>query len=71
MNRRSFLQTGIGSIVAGNVALQGCRTTPDAALSPILSAASTRWNQTLTSRTRINVKPVMTNMIHTGVWEGP
>jgi hypothetical protein len=71
MNRRSFLQTGIGTIVAGNVALQGCRTTPDAALSPILSAASTRRNQTLASRTRINLKPVMTNIVHTGVWEGP
>jgi hypothetical protein len=71
MNRRSFLQTSIGTLVAANAALQGCRTTLDAASQPALSAASTTWNQTLASQTRINIKPVMTNMIHTGVWEGP
>ena len=71
MNRRSFLQTSIGTLVASNAALQGCRTTSDAPSHPALSAASTAWNQTLASQTRINLKPVMTNIIHTGVWEGP
>lgn len=66
MNRRSFLQTSIGTLVASNAALQGCRTTSDAPSHPALSAASTAWSQT-----RINLKPVMTNIIHTGVWEGP
>ena len=71
MNRRSFLQTSIGTLVAGNAALQGCRTTLDTASRPIQPAALTTWNQTLASRARINIKPVMTNMIHTDVWEGP
>jgi len=71
MNRRSFLQTSIGTLVVGNAALQGCRTTSDAPSRPALSAASTAWSQTLASKTRINLKPVMTNIIHTGVWEGP
>ena len=71
MNRRNFLQTGIGTIVASNVALQGCSMTSETTSRPMLSAAPTRWNQTLTGRTRINLKPVMTNIIHTGVWEGP
>ena len=71
MNRRNFLQTGIGTIVASNVALQGCSMTSETTSRPMLSAAPTRWNQTLTGRTRVNLKPVMTNIIHTGVWEGP
>ena len=71
MNRRSFLQTSIGTLVASNAALQGCRTTSDAPSHPALSAASTAWSQTLASQTRINLKPVMTNIIHSGVWEGP
>jgi len=71
MNRRSFLQTSISTLVAGNAALQGCRTTSDAPSQPTLSAASTAWSQTLAGQTRINLKPVMTNIIHTGVWEGP
>ena len=71
MNRRSFLQTSIGTLVVSNAALQGCRTTSGAPSHPALSTASTAWSQTLASQTRINLKPVMTNIIHTGVWEGP
>jgi len=71
MNRRSFLQTSIGTLMAGNAALQGCRTASDAPSRPTLSAASAAWSQSLARQTRINLKPVMTNMIHTGVWEGP
>ncbi|MHC4558207.1 MAG: hypothetical protein ACYS80_12990 [Planctomycetota bacterium] len=71
MNRRNFLQTSISTLVVGNAAFQGCRTTSDVSSRPALSAALTTWNRTLASQTRINLKPVMTNMIHTGVWEGP
>jgi len=71
MNRRSFLQTSIGTLVASNAALQGCRTTSDAPSQSALSTDSTAWSQTLASQTRINLKPVMTNIIHTDVWEGP
>ena len=67
MNRRSFLQTSISTLVVGNAAFQGCRTTSDLTSQPALSAASSACNQTLASKTRINLKPVMTNMIHTGV----
>lgn len=67
MNRRSFLQTSIGTLVAGNAALQGCRT----ALHAPSAAVSTPWSQILPRQTRINLKPVMTNLIHTDVWEGP
>jgi len=71
MNRRSFLQTGIGTLVAGNAAFQGCRTASHARSRPTLSAGSAAWSQILAGQTRINLKPVMTNMIHTGMWEGP
>jgi hypothetical protein len=71
MNRRNFLQTSIGTLVAGNAAFQGCPATSDAPSRLVPSSATTAWNQTLASQTRINLKPVMTNIIHTGVWEGP
>ncbi len=71
MNRRNFLQTSLGTLVAGNVALEGCRTGSDGPSRPSLSATSTAWSRILPSQTRINLKPVMTNMIHTDVWEGP
>jgi hypothetical protein len=67
MNRRSFLQNSIGTLVAGSAALQGCRSTSGVPFT----AASAALNQILPQQTRINLKPVMTNMIHTGVWEGP
>ena len=71
MNRRDFLQTGLGTLVASNVALEGCRTGSDGPSQYSLSAASMAWSQILPSQTRINLKPVMTNMIHTDMWEGP
>lgn len=67
MNRRSFLQNSIGTLVAGSAALQGCRSTPGVPLT----AVSAALNQFLPQQTRINLKPVMTDIIHTGVWEGP
>jgi hypothetical protein len=71
MNRRSFLQTSIGGLLAGNAAFQGCRTASYAPSSIPLSDVSDTWSQSLACQTRINIKPVMTNIIHTGVWEGP
>ena len=67
MDRRSFLQNSIGTLVAGNAALQGCRTTPSAPSTAVLASL----NQILPRQIRINLKPVMTNIIHTDVWEGP
>ncbi len=55
MQRRSFLQTGIGAFVLSNAAAEG----------------SVPWLKNLASQTQINIKPVMTNIIHSGVWEGP
>ena len=67
MDRRSFLQNSIGTLVAGNAALQGCRTTPGTPSTAVPASL----NQILPHQIRINLKPVMTNIIHTGVWEGP
>jgi hypothetical protein len=71
MNRRNFLQTGIGALVAGNATLPVDRTASDMPSRALLSAAPAAWRQILPSETRLNLKPVMTNLIHTGVWEGP
>jgi hypothetical protein len=67
MDRRSFLQNSIGTLITGNAALQGCRTTSGAPLT----AVSSSLNQILPHQIRINLKPVMTNIVHTDVWEGP
>jgi hypothetical protein len=71
MNRRSFLQTGVGALVAGSAALQGCRSGLDESSGMALSGASGGWSRGLVRETRVNLKPVMTNMVHSDVWEGP
>ena len=71
MNRRSFLQTGIGVLVTGSTTLQGCRTTSNASIKTSPSGVPIEWSQNLVRQTRINLKPVMTNMVHTATWEGP
>jgi hypothetical protein len=71
MDRRAFLQTGIGALLVGNAAMQGCRTTFATSSGIALSDPSGTWSQNLVRKTRINLKPVMTDMIHTAVWEGP
>jgi len=71
MNRRSFLQTTIGAMAAGNAALQGCRTTSDASSRTVSAVLSSDWHQNPVRRTRIHLKPVMTDIVHTDVWEGP
>ena len=55
MDRRSFLQTSISAIAVSNAT----------------SGISSIQQQNLAPQTRLNIKPVMTNIIHTGVWEGP
>ncbi|MBN2314024.1 MAG: hypothetical protein JXM79_08845, partial [Sedimentisphaerales bacterium] len=70
MNRRRFLQTGLGALAAGSTALQGSRATNATAI-PSSPGVSTVWSHNLVRQTRINVKPVMTNIVHTDVWEGP
>lgn len=55
MYRRSFLGNGIGALVVGHAS----------------SGVSSVLQKNLTQQTRINLKPVMTNIVHTGVWEGP
>ena len=71
MDRRAFLRTGIGALLAGQTVLHGCRTTPTAPSGLSLSDASATWSQSLVRETRIHLKPVMTDMVHTDLWEGP
>ena len=65
MNRRGFLGAGLGSIVAATAAGQNA-----AGASQPLSQAQA-GEATPPALVKLNVKPVMTNIIHTGQWEGP
>ncbi|MFC1597242.1 hypothetical protein ACFL5Q_04805 [Planctomycetota bacterium] len=69
MKRRDFLATGMGTVVAG-AATQGALT---AAESPEDGArAGGAGDIPLHPRSiKLCVKPVMANLIHTGVWQGP
>ena len=69
MNRRDFLATGLGTVVAG-AATEGMLI---AAESPEDSArAGGAGDIPLHPRDiKLCVKPVMANLIHTGVWQGP
>lgn len=71
MNRRHFLQTGLGALVTGSAVLQGCKTISDTTSTMSSPGVPAGWSQNLVRKTRINVKPVMTNMVHSDVWEGP
>ena len=71
MRRRNFLRTSIGTLVAGNAALQGCLTASDTPSRISLANVPAGERQSLARQTRINLKLVMTNLIHTGAWEGP
>ena len=71
MNRRNFLRASIGTLVTGSAALQGCRTASNVSIRNSSPGVSAGWSENLVRQTRINLKPVMTNMVHTGVWEGP
>jgi hypothetical protein len=66
MKRREFLATGIGTLAVAASMQQHLR-------GGWVSAAGATMADDLPSplATTLNVKPVMTNIIHTGVWEGP
>lgn len=66
MNRRDFLGTGLGTIVA--LASSG------RVLAAAQNAATRESGKELLCRpcdTKLDLKPVMTNIIHTGIWEEP
>ena len=68
MNRRSFLQGSMGAAIAGAEAASpsgGASSRGQPAAPPI------DWLQNHPRNVTLNLKPVMTNLIHTGVWEGP
>lgn len=59
MNRRDFLGTSVAAVVATAVRrLEAGEASQDAVLDSPLT-------------TKLAVRPVMTNIIHSGVWEGP
>jgi hypothetical protein len=70
MNRRDFLGGGLGTMVAGASSggalfrSEGAERADAASPPPGQIAADPR-------DVRINLKPVMTNLIHTAMWEGP
>jgi hypothetical protein len=66
MKRREFLGVGVGSAIAAT-ALESWPTL--AAWGAVEAVAA----ETLASPrdARLRIKPVMTNIVHTGVWEGP
>jgi len=71
MNRRDFLGTGLGTLVAATSAGNN-------AMAPNRANAETRTRHAASKKgvisprnVKLNLKPVMTNIIHTGLWEGP
>lgn len=67
MNRRDFLGTTLGATIA-------CSSSSDGVLAGgSAGAAQTGLEARIASPrdVRVNLKPVMTNIIHTGMWEGP
>ena len=61
MDRRDFMGTSVGACLAAS------------GLAGRIAAAAAPDGSVLTSPrdTKLAVRPVMTNMVHTGVWEGP
>ncbi|MCL4201197.1 MAG: hypothetical protein KJ000_01795 [Pirellulaceae bacterium] len=66
MKRREFLATGIGTLAVAAAMQQHLRG--DGALAAGLPALDDLPSPMTTT---LNIKPVMTNIVHTGVWEGP
>jgi hypothetical protein len=65
MKRREFLATGIGTLAAASMQQHLQAGWAPAAGFPAADDLPSPLTTTL------NIKPVMTNIIHTGVWEGP
>ena len=71
MNRRGFLGAGLGSIVAAAAAGQNAAGAGAAAGASEPLSPAQAGQAAPPALVKLNVKPVMTNIIHTGVWEGP
>ncbi|MHB8955580.1 MAG: hypothetical protein ACYC4U_21600 [Pirellulaceae bacterium] len=68
MKRRCFLASGLGAVVAG-AAVDGMLVAADAARQ---AASAHDAGDALHPRdTKLCVKPVMTNVIHSATWQGP
>lgn len=69
MNRRVFMATGIGAVAAG-AASEGAlfAAEPSETGAPARGAGEIPLHP---RDTRLHVKPVMANLIHSGVWQGP
>ncbi|NLF69771.1 MAG: hypothetical protein GX575_12040 [Candidatus Anammoximicrobium sp.] len=66
MKRRDFLGVGMGSAVAAT------SLSPWATLAALGADAAAGSDGLVSPReVKLRIKPVMTNIIHTGVWEGP
>ena len=61
MNRRDFMGTSVGACLAAS----GVASRIEAAAASDQSCLASPLD------TKLAVRPVMTNMVHTGVWEGP
>lgn len=71
MDRRSFLGSSLGALFAGDAVVGGL-IGPRKASAARWAAQGLAADELVDPRAvRLNLKPVMTNMIHTGVWEGP
>jgi L-fucose isomerase-like protein len=69
MNRRGFLATGLGTVVAGAAAegvLAAATSTGDTAQAAAAGGAGLHPRDI-----KLCVKPVMANLIHSGMWQGP
>jgi len=70
MNRRDFLGTGLGGVVAATTA-SGAAAPGATEGKPGASAPTTGHGVTGPADVKLLVKPVMTNILHSDLWEGP
>jgi len=70
MNRRDFLGTGLGSVVAATAAT-GAAAPGAADAQPGPSDPATGDGVSSPADVKLHVKPVMTNILHSDLWEGP
>ncbi len=68
MKRRKFIRNSIGATVAGSAMVNGLYFPPASGAGPYDLPSTGIESPHLT---RLVVKPVMTNMYHTDIWEGP
>lgn len=69
MNRRHFLGTGLGTLAAAAAAHEAALSTESPGAAP--GAFVPPDDLPSPRNTRLHVKPVMTNIVHTDTWEGP